>query len=313
MKVVLFGGSGQLGRILRKGFESQNAEVVTVGRHASGPNRLEWDGKTLGPWADAVESADLVVNLAGKSVNCRCTEQSIKEMTDSRVLSVRAIAQAISQAKNPPKVWLQAVTAAIYLHRYDAPHDEQTGVLGGNEQGVPWQYRVGPNIAKQWEAEFQTAQTPKTRKVAMRIGVVMSPQAGGAFAIMAKLARRGMLGTAGNGRQMVSWIHSDDLFSAVDFLAFKSDLDGIVNVVGPNPVPNSEFNRAIRDALGVKLGPPSPAWLVALATKLMGTEAELVLKSRWVLPKRLQDAGFKFKFNDWPTAARDLVARLEKP
>ncbi|RYG19408.1 DUF1731 domain-containing protein [bacterium] len=200
---------------------------------------------------------------------------------------------------------LQASTATIYVHRYDAPNDELTGRIA--PEG-PDTWRFSLDVAKAWEQALDEAETPRTRKVAMRCAIVMSPQKGGAFDVLSTLVRRGLGGTQGNGRQFVSWIHEADFIAAVEFL-LRNDLKGPVNLASPNPLPNRDFMRALRKAWGVPFGLPTPAPLLEIGAWAMRTETELVLKSRRVVPRRLEEAGFRFTYPAWPEAARDLSAR----
>lgn len=248
----------------------------------------------------------MVLNLAGRTVNCRYTADNLRQMMDSRVHSARVVGEAIRQAKNPPKVWLQMSTATIYAHRFDAPNDEATGIIGGNEPNFPPKWVASIDIAKAWEAELENADTPTTRKVAVRASMVMGPEKGGIYDTLVRLARRGLAGRAGDGKQFISWIHEADFHQALDFIIEREDLSGPVNVASPNPLPNQEFNRILRQALSVKIGLPATKWMLEVGARLMGSETELILKSRRVVPGRLLEAGFQFEFPKWEEAARDL-------
>lgn len=308
MKVVLAGGSGNVGAILLRHFASRGANVVVLSRHPA-PDQVLWDGKTLGPWTTEIDKADLVINLAGRSVNCRYNDPNLKEMMDSRVDSARVIGQAIAESKNPPRLWLQASTATIYAHRFNSPNDEKTGILGGDEPGAPRTWNASIAIAKAWEATLNEAHTPHTRKVAMRSAMTMSPDKGSVFDVLANLARRGLGGRLGDGKQFVSWIHETDFASAVQFLVDHEELEGPINICSPNPLRQIQFARILRRAVGAKLAFPAPSWVVELGTWLLQTESELVLKSRRVIPSRLIEAGFEFKYPIWQEAARDLAAQ----
>ena len=206
-------------------------------------------------------------------------------------------------------MWLQSSTATIYAHRYDAPNDEFTGVLGGNEPNAPDTWNFSIEVATAWEKTLDAAVTPNTRKVALRSAVTMSPDRGGAFDVLLGLVRRRLGGRAGDGRQFVSWVHETDFIAAVEFLIARSDLSGAVNVSAPEPLPNAAFMRALRAAWGIRFGLPAARWMVELGAWALRTESELVLKSRYVVPKRLLDAGFRFGVPAWPDAARDLCRR----
>jgi uncharacterized protein (TIGR01777 family) len=269
-----------------------------------------WDGKTLGSWEEELEGADVVINLTGRSVNCRYNIDNLNEMMASRVDSVRVLGQAITACTHPPKVWLQASTATIYAHRYDAPNDEITGLIGGHEPGAPFTWNVSIDIAKAWEAELAQAVTPNTRKVAMRSAMTMSADPGSVFFVFASLARKFLGGRLGDGKQFVSWIHELDFARAVSFLIEHEDISGAVNICSPNPLPQAEFARIIRESVKVPFGIPAPAIMVELGTRLMKTESELVLKSRRVVPSILLQNGFKFDFPKWEKAAACLAAQL---
>jgi uncharacterized protein len=303
MKVVIAGGSGQVGSVLARAFERDGDEVVILSRGARG---VRWDGRTAGPWFAEIDGADVVVNLAGRSVNCRYTEANRREITDSRVESTRVLGRAIAEAQRPPGLWLQASTATIYAHTYDAPNDERSGRLGGDEPGAPETWRFSVDVARAWERAFEEAETPATRKVAMRSAMVMSPDPGGVFDALLGLVRRGLGGTAGDGRQYVSWIHHDDFSAALRLLIEHDELDGVVNLAAPEPLPNAEFMRALRDAWGARVGLPATVWMLGIGAFFMRTETELILKSRRVVPARLLEAGFRFAHPSWPEAARAL-------
>jgi uncharacterized protein (TIGR01777 family) len=310
VRVVIPGGSGQIGQILAREFARRGAEVVvlTRGSRVSAGRAVDWDGRSLGDWAEQIDGAEVVINLAGRSVNCRYSDPNLKQMMDSRVDSTRVVGEAIEQAAKPPRVWLQMSTATIYAHRYDSGNDEATGILGGDEEGVPayWGYSV--QIAKNWEQALDDANTPETRRVALRAAMVMTPDRGGIFDLMLGMVRRGLGGTAGDGRQFVSWIHGDDFVAAIHHL-IDSDLSGPVNLASPGPLPYGEFMAALRRAWGTRIGLPATKWMLEVGAFFMRTDTELVLKSRRVVPGRLLDAGFTFGFEDWPESAQDLVAR----
>ena len=268
-----------------------------------------WDARALGTWTAELEGADVVVNLAGRSVNCRYNARNRREIVDSRVNSTRVIGEAISQASNPPRVWLQAATATIYAHRFDAPNNEHAGILGGNEPGVPETWRFSIDVARAWEQACNNASTPRTRKVLLRSAMVMSPDRGGIFATLLTLVRRGLGGNAAGGRQYVSWIHEHDFVRAMDWMIAHESLDGPVNITSPNPLPYAEFMRSLRHAAGVRIGLPATRWMLELGAIFMRTETELVLKSRRVIPARLRESGFAFEFPDWDAAASDLCRR----
>jgi uncharacterized protein (TIGR01777 family) len=310
MKFVLAGGSGQVGRALAPVLDAAGHEVVVLSRqHEPGAARsVSWDGKRLGPWGTEIDGADVVINLAGRSVNCRYNAANRRAIMDSRVDSTTAIGDAIAQASNPPRVWLQASTATIYAHRFDAANDERTGRLDAGEPDAPAAWRFSIDVAQAWEAAAQRSDTPATRLVLLRSAMVMSPQRGGIFDVLLRLVRAGLGGSVNGGRQYVSWIHHTDFARAVLWLAAHDDLDGPVNIAAPNPLPQAEFMRALRAAWGTRVGLPATRWMAEVGALLMRTETELVLKSRRVVPGRLLEQGFTFELPTWPQAADDLCA-----
>ncbi|WP_205717826.1 epimerase [Actinomadura soli] len=261
MKVVIPGGTGQVGTVLDRALTAANHDVVILTRNPRRDREIHWDGETLGPWADAIDGSDLVINLAGRSVSCRYTPANLQAMMDSRVRSARVVGEAIAAAARPPRVWLQMSTATIYAHRFDAPNDEASGVIGGAEPGVPryWAYSV--EIARAWERAQERAATPSTRKVALRSAMVMSPDRGGVFDVLLWLARLGLGGPVAGGAQYVSWIHDRDFVRAIEFLAARDDLTGPVNLAAPAPLPQRAFMRALRAAWGVPVGLPATEWM----------------------------------------------------
>jgi hypothetical protein len=311
VKIVIPGGSGQIGTVLARAFHRQGHGVVVLSRRlAPAPWRtVEWDGRSLGRWADEIDGCDVVINLAGRSVNCRYNQRNRNEIIDSRVLSTRAVGEAVARAKNPPKVWLQAATATIYAHRYDGPNDEATGTLGGTEPDAPDTWKFSIDVAQAWEAAFNAADTPHTRKVILRSAMTMSPDRGGVFDTLLKLVRAGLGGKAGDGKQFVSWTHHADFVSALEWIIGHSDLSGVINVASPNPLPNTEFMRILRQAAGVRLGLPAAKWMLEIGAVFLKTETELILKSRSVVPGRLLQSGFAFRFPNWADAACELCRR----
>jgi uncharacterized protein len=308
MKIVIPGGSGQVGTVLSRAFRADGHDVVVLSRRPLlRPWRVvTWDGSSPGSWSSEVDGADVVINLAGRSVNCRYNAANRRKMIDSRVQSTRVVGQAIAAAQRPPRVWLQASTATIYAHRYDAANDEASGLLGGSEPDAPDTWRFSIDVARAWERAFDDASTPHTRKVVLRSAMTMSPDAGGVFDTLMQLVKRGLGGRAGDGRQYVSWIHADDFVRAIRWLIDHDGVDGIVNVASPSPLPNAEFMRTLRQVSGAVIGLPAAAWMLEIGAVFMRTETELILKSRRVVPVRLLERGFTFKFPMWQDAAHDL-------
>jgi uncharacterized protein (TIGR01777 family) len=313
MKVVIPGGTGQLGRVVIRALKARGDEVVVISRAGTSEARsVPWDGRTLGPWAQELDGADLVINLAGRNVNCRYTRSNLEAMMSSRLDSTRAVGLAIEQAERPPRVWLQMSTATIYAHRFDAPNDEASGLLGGEEPDAPAYWKYSIDIAKAWEAAQHEAKTPRTRKVALRSAMVMSPDRGGIFDVLLRLTRFGLGGPVAGGRQYVSWIHERDFLRALDFLLEREHLDGPVNLAAPNPLPQREFMAVLRGAWGSRVGLPATRWMAEIGAFFLRTDTELVLKSRRVVPGRLSEAGFAFELAEWPSAAKDLVERWRR-
>ncbi|MGW6444151.1 TIGR01777 family oxidoreductase [Lentzea sp. NPDC055074] len=304
MKIVIPGGTGQVGGVLTRALRAAGHEVVIIGRSAG----VRWDGHTLGRWAGEIDGADVVVNLAGRSVSCRYTAENLQQMMRSRVDSARVVGEAIAKADDPPAVWLQMSTATIYAHRFDAANDEDTGTLGGREPDVPGYWTYSVEIAKRWEAELDEADTPGTRKVALRSAMVMSPDRGGVFDHLSWMARLGLGGPVAGGRQYISWIHDDDFVRAVALL-IREPIAGPVNLAAPNPLPQREFMRELRGAWKVPAGLPATSWMAEIGAFALRTDTELLLKSRRVVPGRLGRAGFEFHFPNWREAAQNLAER----
>jgi hypothetical protein len=264
VKVVIPGGTGQVGSVLARAFQRDGHEVVVLSRSGTtGPWRaVRWDAETLGDWALELEGADAVINLAGRSVNCRYNAANRKTILDSRVKSTTAVGQAIAQARRPPRVWLQASTATIYAHRHDAPNDEAAGILGGAEAGAPDTWRFSIDVARGWERAADEAQTPQTRRVLLRSAMVMSPDPGGIFDTLLRLVRFGLGGTAGDGRQYISWIHDEDFIRALYWLIEHEEMAGPVNLPRRSrcPTPPSCGRCARPGARASAFPPPRGCW-----------------------------------------------------
>lgn len=310
MKIVMPGGTGQVGAVLDRALTAAGHEVVILTRRPVRDREVRWDGETPGPWAQVVDGSDIVINLAGRSVNCRYTPANLKAMMDSRVHSTRVVGEAIAAAASPPRVWLQMSTATVYAHRHDAPHDEATGVIGGGEPGAPGYWAYSVEIAKAWERAQERAETPHTRKVALRSAMVMSPDRGGVFDVLLRLALLGLGGPVAGGAQYVSWIHDLDFVRAVEFLVDREDITGPVNLASPGPLPQRAFMRVLRAARGIPVGLPAAKWMAELGAFALRSDTELLLKSRRVVPGRLLAEGFTFDHPEWPEAAVDLVRRV---
>lgn len=320
MKIVIPGGTGQVGGVLRRALVQRGHDVVVLSRRRErlepGVRHVVWDGRTVGAWAEEIDGADAVINLAGRSVSCRYTDANLRQMMSSRVDSTRAVGEAISRAARPPAVWLQMSTATIYADARsrpdDRPHDEATGIIGGEEPDVPlyWEYSV--RIARRWKQAQTAADVPATRRVALRTAMVMTPDRGGVFDYMSWMARLGLGGPVAGGRQHVSWIHGEDVVRAVEFILERGDLEGPVVLAAPDPVEQRHFMRTLRRAWGRRLALPATRLMAEVGALVLRTDTELLLKSRRVVPGRLLDAGFTFAYPTWDDAAPDLVARARE-
>lgn len=302
---VIFGANGFLGRYLCRHWARKGYEIVAIARRREGWSGdgmfLPWDGQSSGPWELALEGAAVVVNLSGRSVDCRYNEQNRNEIFDSRIESTRAIARAIRQCQKPPALWMNASTATWYRHAEDGPQDEWRGEMGEG-------FSVG--VARAWEETFFRETTPAaTRKIALRTGIVMANERRSAFDVLARLTRWGLGGTQGTGNQRVSWIHMQDWLAALDFLVGNPLLDGVFNLTAPEACTNQHLQQSLREELAMPLGLPTPTPLVKLGAWFLRTEAELVLKSRWVRPMRLEEEGFRWRYRTANTMIADLLAR----
>ena len=312
MRIVIPGGSGQVGSLLARYFHARGHTVTVLSRtpRPAPWQTLPWDGRSLQPaWTGALEEADAVIHLSGRSVNCRYTPSNRREILDSRITPTLLIGRAIEQARRPPRLWMNASTSTFYAHTFDRPQDEFTGELGGFEPGMPDSWKFSIDVARRWEEAFYTSATPATRKIALRSSMTMSPDPGGVFSVLSRLVRFGLGGTQGSGRQYVSWIHEQDFCRAAEFLIEREDLEGPINFTAPHPLPNRDFLRDLRRAWGRPVGLPASRWMLAIGAFFMRTETELILKSRRAVPTQLLRSGFQFSFPDWPAAALDLVHR----
>ena len=321
LRVVIPGGSGELGWVLARHFQGlgHHVTVLTRGPYTAPWQTVFWDGERTGAWVDYLEGADVCIHVAGRSLHCRYDEAHREEIYRSRVGTTWLLNRVLAELASPPWVWLNASTADIYRHTLDRAGvdremDEATGELGGGEPISKWRrapesWDFAACVAKDTERAFFEENLPRTRKVALRSAVVMSTAAGGMFARLSRLVRLSLGGTQGNGRQFVSWIHEDDFARAVEFLVERAWLDGPVNLAAPNPVRNRELMAGLREAWNVPNGFPVPTPLVKLAALALQTQAGIVLKSRRVIPGRLLEAGFRFAFPEWAEAAENLAAR----
>lgn len=313
MKIIIAGGTGQVGTFLASAFHHLQHEVVILSRSArSDPwKTVVWSNYPTDAWADEINGADVVINLAGKSVNCRYNKENRRQIIESRTKTTTAIGQAIQKATKPPKFWLNAGTATIYSHRYDAPNDEFTGLLG-DEGNFPDSWKFSIDVAEQWEAAVNQFELASTRTVIARMGMVMGSGKESVFDVLVGLAKKGLGGTLGNGKQYMSWIHELDFLRAVQWLIESENLSGPINFCAPQPIPNREFMKVVRDTIGVSIGLPAANWMLEIGCFFLRTETELLLKSRRVIPGKLEKDGFKFLYPNWTDAAEEIRQRHEK-
>lgn len=300
-KIVLAGGSGYLGRVLADYYKDKAEEIVVLSRN-TGADRantryVSWDGRTGGAWTEALENCDLLINLSGKNVNCRYTEKNRREILSSRIEPTRALGEAIKNLKSPPKMWIQAASATIYRHAEDRYQDEETGEFGSG---------FSVDVCRSWESVFWEQDTPGTARLVLRIGIVLG-RSDGVFPRLKNLVRLGLGGHQGPGSQYVSWIHEHDLARITQWV-FDHGKDGdVYNCTSPQAIRNKEFMKLIRNSYGIRLGLPAPQWLLEIGAIVIGTETELILKSRWVYPARLLNSGFQFSFPEPGEAIREVL------
>ena len=297
-KLIIAGANGFMARYITRHFLALGWEVVGLARREEGLDKgcryVHWDGESLQAWAAEVDGADALINLVGRSVNCRYTTKNKAEMMNSRVESTKLLAEVVRQCAQPPEVWLNSSTATIYRHAEDRPQGDE-GEIGRG---------FSVEIAKAWERAFFEADTPAgVRKVALRTAMVMADEKGTVFDYLLSLAKCGLGGKVGSGQQMVSWIHAEDLCRSIEWLVNHPEIDGTVNLTAPDPLTNAELMRHFREAAGMPLGLPATRWMAEVGAFVLSTEAELVLKSRWVVPTRLQSHGFVFKHPEFNPAA----------
>ncbi|MCX2473159.1 TIGR01777 family oxidoreductase [Pedobacter sp. MC2016-05] len=301
-KIVLAGGNGYLGGLLAKHFSSLANEVIILSRKQKAQNgnvrTILWDGKTESEWTKAIEDADLLVNLCGKNVNCRYTKQNQQEIINSRVIPTRLLSNVIPSLLNPPKLWINITSATIYRHAEDRPQDEYTGEIG---------YGFSIDVCKAWESCFFETETPRTRKIALRMGIVLG-RSDGAFPRLLNLVKLGLGGKQGDGHQFVNWVHEQDAIHSIQWLLKNEAINGVVNCTSPDAVTNNMLMKTIRKTYGIPFGLPTPAWLLSIGAAIIGTETELILKSRWVKPAVLLDNGFEFQYRKIEDAVHDIVS-----
>ncbi|MGD6993572.1 TIGR01777 family oxidoreductase [Sutcliffiella horikoshii] len=292
-KVVLAGGTGFIGKYLEKQFTLQKYEVIIISRQ---PQHITWSD-TMGIKA-AVNNAELVINLAGKSVDCRYNEKNKQEIFDSRTETTRILGKAIESVPNPPELWINSSTATIYRHAEDRPMTEATGDIGDG---------FSVEVAKAWEKSFFDFNLLQTRQVALRIAIVLGKD-GGVMTPFKNLVTFGLGGFQGPGTQMFSWIHIEDVYRIMLFIRDRKDLQGVFNCSAPNPITNKQYMAQMREKMNRKIGLPSPRWMLEIGAVIIRTETELILKSRWVIPERLEKEGYQFKYPKIDEALADILS-----
>ena len=295
-RIILAGGSGLLGRVLAGDLLSRGQEVIVLTSSPrngqDGVKEVAWDGKTLGNWAKELEGAAAVINLAGRSVNCRYHSRNRREILESRINPTRALGEAIALCRKPPRVWLNSSTATIYKHTFGPAWDE-SGEIGGTAE-VKDEFSV--KVACEWEKALDEARTPTTRKIALRSAMVLANEENSVFPVLRRLVRLGLGGRMASGKQFVSWIHHADFCRAIEWIIARDEMSGVVNLASPNPVANSEMMRTLREVCGVPCGLPATRRMLEVGAFFLRTETELIIKSRRVIPGRLAAAGFQFRF-----------------
>ena len=300
-KLIIAAGTGFLGQVILNHFKDKFEEIVilTRGKPKTTANvkYVNWDAKTLSGWKNELENCDVLINLAGKSVDCRYTDKNKKEILASRIDSTSILNKGILQCENPPKYWLNSSTSTIYRHSVDMQMTEENGEIGND---------FSMNVAKSWEKTFFEIETPKTLKTALRTSIVLGKN-GGAFIPLKRLTQFSLGGKQGKGNQFISWIHEKDFARAIEF-TIEKEMIGVVNIVSPKPIQNKDFMSELRKSLKMPIGIPTPKPILKIGAKIIGTETELVLKSRNVIPERLQESGFEFEFDTLEKAFKNLTS-----
>jgi len=301
-KLILAGGSGFLGQIIIDHFYDTATELVVLTRGAKKTKNniryLNWDGKTIGDWAVELDGADVLINLTGKSVDCRYNDKNKKEIISSRINAAKVLAEAISKCKTAPVLWMNAASATIYRHSEDKAMDDYSTEYGEG---------FSVDVCKQWEAAFNEANVPNTRKVILRISMVLGKN-GGVWPVLSKLVKYGLGGKMGDGKQYISWIHEEDFLTVILWFIENEKAKGAYNLAALNPISNKAFMKLMRQKYKMPFGMPAASWMLEIGAFFLGTETELILKSRRVISKRLPDEGFQFKYQNADDAMNDLIA-----
>lgn len=291
-KIVIAGGTGFIGQYLQKKFLENGFKVTIISRQSP---HVSWDRHD--EIVQSLEDADMLINLAGKSVDCRYNEKNKADIFKSRTDTTNILGKALLQCQNPPPLWINSSTATIYRHAEDRPMTEEEGDIGTG---------FSVEVAKEWEKAFFSFSLPGTRQAALRIAIVLGPD-GGVMTPYKNLVRFGLGGVQGPGTQKFSWIHVEDLYRIILFLNEEKELSGVFNCASPDPVTNRELMANLRNVMNKKIGLPTPKWMLEAGAVFIKTETELVLKSRWVIPERLEKAGFVFQYDTLEKALRQII------
>jgi uncharacterized protein len=294
-KIVIAGGTGFTGKYLAQKFKGSGYEVLIISRQSG---HVNWDNTAA--IIAALDNAEMLINLAGKSVDCRYNEKNKKEIFDSRINTTKALGNAVLQCKNPPPFWVNSSTATIYRHAEDRPMTESTGEIGSG---------FSVNVATSWEKSFFDFKLTNTRQVALRMAIVLGKD-GGVIKPLKNLVRFGLGGKQGKGNQMFSWLHIEDLYNIIIYLQQHKELSGVFNTSAPNPVSNKILMQLFRKNMNAIIGLPAPAWLLKFGAVLIKTETELILKSRWVVPEKLLQSGYRFKYQTVDEALKNILTGL---
>ena len=293
-KIVIAGGTGFIGNYLRKRFSDLGYDIKVISRQA---NHIKWDNTNA--IMEALENASMLINLAGKSVDCRYNEKNKKEIFESRINTTKILGAVIEQLKNPPALWINSSTATIYRHAEDRAMTEKEGEIGSG---------FSVNVATNWEKAFFDFHLPETRQVALRMAIVLGTT-GGVIKPLKRLAQFGLGGKQGSGNQMFSWLHIEDLYRIIVFIQQNENIQGVVNTVAPNPVENKTLMQLLRKHVHSKIGLSMPKWLLKIGAVLISTETELILKSRWVIPEKLLQQGFVFTYPTLDEALQQILSK----
>jgi uncharacterized protein len=312
-KIIIAGGTGFIGQELINWFGHSNRVIVLTRAKTGAQNNtyskyhntnatyLQWDGKTIGEWATELDGADLLINLVGKSVNCRYTEKNKQEIFDSRTTATNVLGLAVKQAVRPPKLWINAASATIYRNATDRPQNEESGEIGNG---------FSVEVCKLWESTFFEQRTPFTRKVALRIAIALGN--GGVMVPYFNLLKFALGGRQGSGKQMYSWVHITDVCRMVEWIEEHDDIEGTYNCSSPNPVNNSDFMQTLRKVTNTRIGLPAFTWMLHVGAAVIGTEIELLLKSRWVVPTKMMATGFQFTYPYLQDAFKEIISHTPR-